>query len=268
MKLSADNPLVYNRVYRTCPSLVHAPGKIDESPWWETIKEELFKSPRSDERCESLAVVTWNSGSPNSVLDRRGHTLGWFERSLAHWGLGCTVLGGGIGAAWYNRLKIDLTIDFLHKCDRELVLGADSSDVLLVGQPRRLIDAFHRQPAEVLFNAEKNSWPPRTKTLGAFERRVGRGPFRYLNSGVWLGRREACLRAFKAARQWAERLDGWPTSDQICWKYAYRELYPLVQIDWRCELFQSLNQVRHEIDVRGNKPPLISCLYRFTRGWL
>ncbi len=74
------------------------------------------------EACDGLAIITWNSGSPNSVMAFRGHTLGWFERCLAHFGVQHTVLGVQIGSAWTNRMKIDLTIDFLATSDRELVL--------------------------------------------------------------------------------------------------------------------------------------------------
>jgi hypothetical protein len=270
VKMSQDltSPLVYNRVHRTCPALVHAPGKLEESPWWNALKEEVFSTRDTYSECESLAIVTWNSGAPNQFTTARGHSLGWFERSLAHFGVQYTVLGSGIGDRWINRMKMDLTIEFLANSDRELVLGADSSDVLLVADPRRIVEAYRQQEAEVLFNAEKKSWPPELKEMRRFERRVTRGPFRFFNSGVWIGRREACLRAFSAAKRWAEQLKVRPNSDQICWKHAYQELYPAVQVDWRCTAFQNLNQVRREIEVRGRRLPRSSGIFcRMTRGW-
>ena len=46
-----------------------------------------------------------------------------------------------------------------------------------------------------------------------------------------LWRREDCLRAFRVAKRWSDQLTEHPTSDQFCWKQAYRELYPFVQAD-------------------------------------
>jgi hypothetical protein len=238
--------------------LVHAPGKLHESPWWEPVQTAVFGSTATYISPPSLGIVTWNSGAPDSILSVRGHTLGWFERSVAHIGLEATVLGGDIGSAWTNRHKLDLTIDFLSHTTHRYVLGADSSDALLVGDPHAMLERYLRLGAPMLFNAEKNFWPPELGDLRAFEDRIGRGPFRYLNSGAWLGRREACLEAFRAAKRWAERLAERPTSDQICWKHAYRELHPMIAVDDGCAVFQNLNRVRREIRVQGQSLPLLT----------
>jgi hypothetical protein len=263
-----DEPLVYNRVYATYPGVVHAPGRLKESPRWERLKQAVFATQRSYGECESLAIITWNSGAPDPTLSVRGHTLGWFERSLAHFGVPCVVLGSDIGGAWNNRMKLDLTIEFLAQSTREFVLGGDSSDVLLVADPRSILAAYRHQDVKVLFNAEKNDWPRDDATIKQFEHRVNRGPFRYLNAGLWIGRREDCLRAFQVARRWADRLTAHPKSEQFCWKYAYRELYPDVQADWRCAVFQCLNQVRGEISVRGQTLWRYRGLFHTMRGAL
>jgi hypothetical protein len=263
-----DEPLVYNRAHRTTPGLVHAPGKLEESPWWNPVKQAVFATNAGYGGCESLAIVTWNSGAPDPILSVRGHTLGWFERSLAHFGVPHVVLGGDIGAAWNNRMKLDLTIEFLARSNREFVLGGDSSDVLLVADPRTMVDACRRHGARVLFNAEKHQWPREARETARFERRVSRGPFRYLNSGLWIGRREDCLRAFQSARRWADQLTAHLRSDQICWKYAYRELYPAIQVDWQCRVFQNLNRVDREIEVRGQSLPRTRSLFHSMVGAL
>jgi len=260
----SDLPLIHNRIHDTHPSLVHAPGKLDESPWWDRVKQEIFRTPRVSRANDSLAVITWNSGSPNPTLSVRGHTLGWFERSLDHFAVSYTVLGGGIGSAWTNRLKLDLTLEFLGTTTADFVLGGDSSDVLLVRDPGAALAEFRRQDAGVLFNAERNPWPKQLADVKAFERRVALAPFHHLNSGLWIGRRDALIRAFTAARRWADRVegDGWPASDQACWKLAYRELYPSVQVDDRCRIFQALNGVRREITVGGRTWPRFNWLFR------
>lgn len=256
----AHEPLLFNRTYRSHPGVVHAPGKLHESPWWEPVKAAVFGSTATLTSPPSLGIVTWNSGAPDAILSVRGHTLGWFERSVAHVGLEATVLGGDIGSAWTNRHKLDLTIDFLSHTTHRYVLGADSSDALLVGDPHAMLERYLRLDVPMLFNAEKNFWPPELADLREFEDRIGRRPFRYLNAGAWLGRREACLEAFRVAKRWAERLAERPTSEQICWKHVYHELHPMVAVDDGCAVFQNLNQVRREIRVQGRSLPLLTAL--------
>ena len=263
----AAQGLVYNRIHQTTPLLVHAPGKIAESPWWGMIKAAVLAAPRSSDPQPSIAIVTWNSGAPSTHMGLRGHTLGSFERSLDRQGISYVVLGQNVGAAWTNRMKLALTLEFLTRTDADVVLGADSSDALLIGPARELLGRFLSQEAELLFNAEKNHWPP-IEELERFETGVARGPFRYLNSGVWIGRRSACLRAFEAAARWSDRLTTHPRGDQICWKYAYRDLYPSIQVDWRCALFQCLHRTQREISVGGRRyPPSVTLLQRITGRW-
>lgn len=259
-EVTGDAPRIVNRVHRTLPAIVHAPGTSDESPWWPSIRRRVMAGTSRFDLPTGLAIITWNSGSPNAIVSRRGHPLGTFERSLDHRGLPYTVLGRDRGSEWTNRMKLDLTLEFLAGTQAELILGADSSDVLLILPPAVIVARFNQQPAPVLFNAEKNPWPREAAPIFPFERMVAPRPFHYLNSGLWIGRRQALIEAFTEARRWADRLTAKPDSDQICWKYAYRELHPQVGIDARCAVFQCLNQVRTEIEVDGLRWPRLSWL--------
>ena len=118
-----------------------------------------------------------------------------------------------------------------------------------------------------MFNGEKNCWPADLPELRAWEETVGEPPFTYLNAGVWIGRRESCLELYRCARRLAETLEAEPRSDQLRLKLAYRELYPAVRVDHRCEMFQNINRVRDEITVAGRTLPsrLRRWLHRSTR---
>jgi len=83
-----------------------------------------------------------------------------------------TPLGGDLGSAWTNRLKLALMLDFLGTTTAEFILGGDSSDVLLVRDPAIALAEFRRQDAGVLFNAEKNPWPKQLVEVKAFERPI------------------------------------------------------------------------------------------------
>ncbi len=210
---------------------------------------------RRYENPDDLAIITWNSGIANPDLGVRGHALGVFERSLEGSGLRYEVLGRGIGSAWTNRMKLQLTIDFLERTNALYVLAADSTDVVLIGDPAEVLRRFRQQEADVVFNAEKNCWPADLPDLQEWEEGVGQPPFRYFNAGVWIGRPEACLEVYRVARRWSEELDIYPTDDQVCLKHAYREVYPRLVLDHRCEMFQNLNRVRDEIQIRGRGLP-------------
>jgi hypothetical protein len=255
-----DGPLVRNRLYGTAPGLVHAPGRLDESPWWSHLARRVSAASHRYHDCAGLEIVTWNSGSPNAVLAVRGHGLGLLEQSLDRLGVGYAVLGAGTGSRWTNRMKLELTLEHLGRSTAEFVLGADSSDALLVAEPASVLRAFLDHSAPVLFNAEKNPWPRELKDIARFERQVAPRPFRHLNSGLWIGKRAALIEAFRAATRWAARLGTHPASDQVCWKHAYRELYPTLQVDARCACFQTLNLVRREIQVDGRSWPRLPWL--------
>jgi hypothetical protein len=261
-----DQPLVRNLKHQTFPALVHAPGRLRESPWWRPIERRVLAARHRYSPCPELSLVTWNSGGFGAGFEGRGHRLGRFERSVELRGLPVSVLGGGIGSAWTNRMKLDLTIAFLERSAAELVLGADSADALLVGDPAAIVAAYCRQESAVLFNAEINPWPPELAEIAEFERRVAPAPFCHLNAGAWIGRRDAVLEAFRAARRWSERSPIRPRSDQACWKQVYRELHPMIGIDARCEAFQTLNGVRREIEVDGSASPRLAGLASLIRS--
>ncbi|MGE0551878.1 MAG: glycosyltransferase domain-containing protein [Gemmatimonadales bacterium] len=250
-------PLIRNRRHGTTPGLVHAPGRAGESPWWPRIEERVLSASHRYRPRDGLEIVTWNSGRPNSILSVRGHRLGTLEASLDRFGIPYTVLGGSVGDRWTNRMKLELTLDHLRRSAAELILGADSADVLLVDDPGRIVDAFAGQPARVLFNAEKNPWPRQLADVASFERQVAPAPFRHLNSGLWIGYREALIEAFGHALAAAGSSEV-PGSDQACWKQVYRERYPAIQVDARCRCFQTLNLVRREIVVDGERWPLFA----------
>ena len=141
--------LVYNRIYGTQPFIAHAPGKVDESPWWKVLRAAVFASEDRFTSPPSVDVITWNSGRPDSIPSLRGHSLGLFERSLDHFGVRHTVLGAGLGKDWSNRMKLDLTLDFLSQSGADFVLGADSADALLIGDVGVLLEHCQEPPASL-----------------------------------------------------------------------------------------------------------------------
>lgn len=232
--------MIINKLYNTRPSIIHSPGRIEYSPLWNQISKlkNKFKT-----KPDNLEIVTCNSGIAARSLD--GYSLGTFENSLN--GIEHHVLGKDIGKKWNNVKKIELLVEFLSILKSEFVLYADSSDAVLVGDLNETLNHFKNTPCKMIFNAEKNFWPPTMKNQKEFEQNVAKPPFQYLNAGVWIGETKFCEKVFKLAL--ANNPTNMPNSEQMRIKPVYKKLHPEIQIDDTCQIFQSVNRVFEEVEI-------------------
>jgi hypothetical protein len=233
--------VIVNTYYQTQPLIFHAQGKSEFCPMWAFVLKYWENSPKISYGDDSrLDIITWNSGEFNNINCKKN--LGTFERSCSVYGVNPIVLGQSYGKSWHNRLKILTTISFLAQSKKPYVMGCDSSDVLLVGNPREILDRFLQEDCEAMFNAELLRWPDKPN-LEEFEKSVGIAPFYYFNSGVWIGQRKFCLKFYREADIFSRKTKHNPFSEQVCTKQAYHLLYPLVKVDHTCKLFQTLNRI-------------------------
>lgn len=234
--------IVRNIIYNSTPIVIHAQGKEQFCPLWRDILLAWSRSlPAPASSVEDLSIITWNNGHVNRKLyTYESKWLGCFEESCQRLGLTPHVLGQGV-ASWENRIKLRLITDFLRSCTTKYVLGCDSADVIITGKPDLAIAALTRSGAKLLFNAEILQWPP-GHVSNVAEDRIGKVPFKYLNGGVWVGDREFCLKFFEYCLT-MPRSSSNPHSEQVYLKYAYVDMYPEVQCDWDCSVFQTLNRV-------------------------
>jgi hypothetical protein len=119
------------------------------------------------------------------------------------------------------------------------VFFADGCDVLLVDGIGALLPLPPK--CQLRFMAEDNHYPGDVPTR-SFEESVSPAPFQYLNAGVCFGRRQESLELFVAALEICGENDDW-ACDQRALKILYRERYPAIQVDSRCQIFQSLRGI-------------------------
>jgi hypothetical protein len=241
--------MLENLRFDTHPLVVHAPGPPVFNPYWEPLCERFFATPRRHLGArERLTVLTWNDGSNGP---------GILERSLEHLGVPCVVAGRGV-RGWMNSVHKPLAArQALASIETEFVLGVDSADAILLGDPALLVDRFERSfGADLVFAAEKNNSPNAARFRSFEESLPGAAstPFRFLNGGTWLGRTAACRAFFDEAVRTPPAPED-PSSEQGILKELLRTWHPAVALDHRCELFQTLLLVSEPI-LAWNGAPL------------
>jgi len=229
-------PFFHNTTFDTDPVIVHGQGDDLTKPFFAEVRDAFFATPactlgpRPD-----LTILTWNSRE----------TPGLLERSLDHLGIPYIVKGRGI-ADWINsRDKPRLTVDALTEIDTPYVMGIDSFDAFVTGDPLRLIADFEMHfDADLVFNGGKVNWPNVTEFKRFEDALPGaqESEFRYLNGGAWIGRLDFCRRFFAEACATAPAALH-PESEQGILKQLLPRHIPRVQIDYRCRMFQTLGYV-------------------------
>lgn len=227
-------PFIRNTLFDTTPLVVHAHGYHVYKPYWEPIRAAFFATPpKQFGPVDNLTIITWNNGA---------NGMGLLERSLRHLGVEATVLGASI-EQWNNAVhKPQLTAAALADIDTEFVMGIDSRDALLLGDPRLLVERFTQKYAcKLLFASDLVNWP----TLAHFDKFESSLPpaqgnrFRYLNGGMWIGRTDYC-RSFFAEATTIPPCPEMPDSEQGILKKMYPVHYPEMYLDYRCSLFQNI----------------------------
>ena len=225
-----------NRTFDSAPLVLHGQGPDFVHPFWSEIVAAFFAEPRQHlGAIDDLTIITWNNGARAD--------LGLLERSLDHLGVPYRVLGAEIASWRSSRDKPRLTAEALAEITTPFVLGVDSRDAILVGDPR---DLPRRLPAgcDLLFNAERVHFPfvPALKVFEDQCTAAKASPYRYLNGGAWLGRLAFCRRFFAEACD-TPPLAEHPSSEQGILKQLLPRHHPRVQLDTRCRLFQTLGFV-------------------------
>ncbi len=233
--------MMRNTQFGTTPLVAHGQGPHDFKPYWDIVCDRFFASPRQwIGPIPELTILTWNNGNEG---------MGLLERSLSHLGIPGLVTGAGI-REWVNSThKPLLTAEAVNTIETEYVMGIDSRDAILLGDPRAILDTFNSAfDAELVFSADQLNWP-NLKRFRSFENDIpgaSASEFRYLNSGAWIGRTRFCREFFAAAARTAPAPEA-PEVDQGIFKQVFQIYYPKVQLDYRCAMFQNLGFVAKPI---------------------
>ena len=194
-----------------------------------------------------------------------------FARSCAVYGIPYRVLG--LGQAWQgpsNLLhgeggtsKLTLLKDFLFSDEmltanetsaRTIVLFSDSYDAVLTGSPTTILSRFHAAQVDVLFSADRFCWPDASL---AHVYPTTDGPYRFLNSGGFIGRVEALRTIFQ---QYAVQPN---EDDQRFYTRAFLSLSgqsPSIALDTHARLFQTLAGSHDDVRLDSDRSRLHNLL--------
>jgi len=180
---------------------------------------------------------------------------------------GYVVLGRHL-PEWKHVFKIQLVLEHIERHPQPaLLLHLDATDVLVVGELQSAVAAFLGEGScDLLFGAEKGSAPGSRSTGGItsaerlfierieeFERSTYQRPFRHLNAGCFIGRKEAVRELFSEALAVRQ---SWPLTtvlrngnrladdDQLILRELHRTHHPRVRIDHLNAVFQNLFAIR------------------------
>jgi hypothetical protein len=104
-----------------------------------------------------------------------------------------------------------------------------------------LIQIFQSTKSDALFNAEKMIWPPDLPSyIINFERKLH--PYLFLNAGLWIAKTQFAKQILKECLGVSPET-GYTNSEQVAYKYCYRNLYPHMAVDYSSAIFQGLNRV-------------------------
>ena len=229
--------MLKNLTFNTFPTVIHAQGPHDNKPYWQPIRDAFFALPKKNILLpKDLTILTWNNGHS---------AMGVFEKSMAHLGIPCLVLGEGIENWENSKHKPSLTFEALKNIQTEYVMGVDSRDAILIDDPSILLNKFLSLfDCELVFSADLMNWP-NIPEFKKFEDKCAKdfhSDYKYLNSGAFIGKRDFCLEFFKVASETPPSPKA-PKADQGIFKRVFMEFYPKVQLDYHCHLFQNIGFV-------------------------
>jgi len=140
----------------------------------------------------------------------------------------------------------------------ELILFADAYDVLYGAGTTRIVrgwDAIGVDASRILFQAERGCWPdaamgPIGQVFCSKRYPKSRTPYRYVNSGVWMGRAAAAFRLFTELVAYTPGLD-----DQHVVGHIYVDLQHRFALDRHARLLQSMHADSLEDDLERRRAP-------------
>ena len=189
-----------------------------------------------------------------SVATEKTDGFNLFEKSLTYFkfqykilGLGKEWTGGNMkmgpgGGQKINLLKEELNSWDINKQKSTIILFTDSYDVVFTSGPDSILQKYNNECENntVLFSSEKSCWPDNSLEL---DYPVSITSYKYLNSGGFIGI------AYNIINIINENSINDAEDDQLYFTKIFLSKKYKIKLDYRCEIFQTLNQSIEDIQI-------------------
>lgn len=242
--------VLHNKKYNTYPIVVHFPGRFPKTTnlWKNLNKITNIKTPKSS--YIDTSIFTWNN-KEKGILEKSLDCLGYKYNVLS------------TNEKWTNVLKIKLTYDYLKSIKTKYVMAFDSFDVLVLKDPKIILNKFLKFNCKLLFNSQSYSYPRKRENNTFFdfyikETELGQSyNNKYLNSGVWVGETEFCKDFFHECLS-ANLSDDDP--NDLHWRICEQTyiktiacnknlLGKEIKLDYKSDIFQILEQDQSHLEI-------------------
>lgn len=194
----------------------------------------------------NLLVFTCDYAEPKMNLDLLRRSCDLYDIELATY--------TGAGYPGHKRGKIIDAAAFLRSRSEPFAMFADGQDVIVIDRAERILDTYQRIGSEIVISAEKTCWPD--ADLGAHypypKPPYHNSPWRFINSGGWIGERGALIAALESAGEYNG--PAFNDDDQYCWTewFLRKGGRNHCTIDAGCQIFQSMGGTNsHELGPTG-----------------
>lgn len=162
-----------------------------------------------------------------------------------------------------RRIKDDLLKDYLEaEEDDEIILFTDGTDVVFTAGEEEILYKFAAFKKEIVFSGETGCWPD--KSLASQYPPSGGSPYRYLNSGGFIGKAAPIKQMLEDN---AFDLENFAESNQYIWTKRYFKYPEKIELDERGEIFCTFSpEIREEYLPAGNDRDF-RAYYRHKKDW-
>jgi GR25 family glycosyltransferase involved in LPS biosynthesis len=155
--------------------------------------------------------------------------------------------------------KINILREYIHHLpDHDVILFCDGYDVFIANNLEEIVRRYLEFKCKVVFAAEEVCWP--NKSLAKYFPK-SHTPYRYLNSGLFIGRVDELKRIVKNSITDSD-------DDQLYYQKAYLSNQFDIQLDFESHIFQCHDKIVYFQDGKLYNPKTncYSCIYHGNGG--
>lgn len=152
-----------------------------------------------------------------------------------------------------HRFKDKMLLNYLEsKCKEEIILVTDAYDTFFLADEKEIIEKYKGFGKDIVFSAEMNCWPD---LVLAKEYPEVSTPFKYLNSGAFIGKTETIYNCLTSHYEEITNMKdlssaGYLWSNQIIWSYIFLKT-DKIELDSSCEIFYTTSSSKIDYNIPG-----------------